>query len=144
MNLLFFLERNTVLILFHYYYWYLYSNLWFIFQVTYRADSLVLDFLKLAQDGNPLFSVIGELEWKCRDIGPGNPLAFKDNGEKNFMVRTFNLACILFFRLFYIKNTDFNGFFFWDTTFQFPILNSHFQNYWNVNYWNTTLIYKKK
>ena len=110
MNLLFFLERNTVLILFHYYYWYLYSNLWFIFQVTYRADSLVLDFLKLAQDGNPLFSVIGELEWKCRDIGPGNPLAFKDNGEKNFMVRPFNLACILFFRLFYIKNTDFNFF----------------------------------
>ena len=87
MNLLFFLERNTVLILFHYYYWYLYSNLWFIFQVTYRADSLVLDFLKLAQDGNPLFSVIGELEWKCQDIGPGNPLAFKDNeGQKNYMV----------------------------------------------------------
>ena len=58
-----------------------------LFQVTYRADSLVLDFLKLAQDGNPLFSVIGELEWKCQDIGPGNPLAFKDNeGQKNYMV----------------------------------------------------------
>lgn len=53
-------------------------------QVIYRADSLVLDFLKLAQDGNPLFSVIGELEWKCQDIGPGNPLAFK--ADDNYMV----------------------------------------------------------
>ena len=53
--------------------------------MTYRADSLVLDFLKLAQDGNPMFSVIGELEWKCQDIGPGNPLAFKS--EDNYMVR---------------------------------------------------------
>ena len=78
------------------------SNLWFISQVTYRADSLVLDFLKLAQDGNPLFSVIGELEWKCQDIGPGNPLAFKDNGEKNYMVsKQKKYLCWLFLDIFW-------------------------------------------
>jgi hypothetical protein len=56
--------------------------------VTYRADSLVLDFVKLAQDGNPLLSIIGDVEWKCRDIGPGNPLAYKaGEGGNSEMVR---------------------------------------------------------
>jgi hypothetical protein len=55
--------------------------------VTYKADSLHLDFLKLAQNGNQLISIIGELEWKCRDIGPGSPLAFKSgSGGDNYLV----------------------------------------------------------
>ena len=51
------------------------------FQVTYKADSLNLDFLKLAQNGNPMFSVIGEVEWQCRDIGPGMPLPYTSDGD---------------------------------------------------------------
>ena len=50
-------------------------------QVTYKADSLNLDFLKLAQNGNPMFSVIGEVEWQCRDIGPGMPLPYTSDGD---------------------------------------------------------------
>ena len=53
----------------------------FHFQVTYKADSLNLDFLKLAQNGNPMFSVIGEVEWQCRDIGPGMPLPYTSDGD---------------------------------------------------------------
>jgi len=55
----------------------IYMHIFITHQVTYKADSLQLDFLKLAQNGNQLISVIGEPEWKCRDIGPGSPLAFK-------------------------------------------------------------------
>jgi hypothetical protein len=50
-------------------------------KVTYKADSLNLDFLKLAQNGNPMFSVIGEVEWQCRDIGPGMPLPYTSDGD---------------------------------------------------------------
>ena len=51
------------------------------FQVTYKADSLTLDFLKLAQNGNPMLSIIGEFEWECRDIGPGMPLPYTSDGD---------------------------------------------------------------
>ena len=43
----------------------------------YTADSLTLDLLSLGRDGHGLISVIGDVEWKCRDVGPGSPLAFK-------------------------------------------------------------------
>lgn len=46
-------------------------------QVLFSADSLMLDLLKLHRTGNPLISAIGDLEWTCRDIEPGSPLAFK-------------------------------------------------------------------
>ena len=50
-------------------------------QVTYKADSLTLDFLKLAQNGNPMLSIISEFEWQCRDIGPGMPLPYTSDGD---------------------------------------------------------------
>ena len=46
-------------------------------QVVYTADSLTLDLLSLGRDGHDLVSVIGDVEWTCRDVGPGSPLAFK-------------------------------------------------------------------
>ena len=57
--------------------------------MTYKADSLHLDFLKLAQSGHQLISVIGELEWKCRDIGPGSPMAFKSGASNDNYLVTF-------------------------------------------------------
>ena len=40
------------------------------------ADSLRLDLLRLGQSGNPLVSVIGDLDWICSDIGVASPLPF--------------------------------------------------------------------
>ena len=42
----------------------------------FSADSLRLDLLRLGREDNPLVSVIGSPEWRCRDIGPGSPLAY--------------------------------------------------------------------
>ena len=42
---------------------------------------MYLDFLKLAQNGNPMLSIIGEFEWQCRDIGPGMPLPYTSDGD---------------------------------------------------------------
>ena len=55
--------------------------------MTYKADSLTLDFLKLAQNGNPMLSIIGEFEWQCRDIGPGMPLPYTSDGDSYMPVR---------------------------------------------------------
>jgi len=52
-------------------------------KVIYKADSLVLNLLNLAQSGNPLLSVIGDLEWRCRDIGPGSPLPY--TADENYL-----------------------------------------------------------
>ena len=57
----------------------------FYFQVVYKTDGLVLNMLKLAQSGNSFVTVIGELEWKCRDIGPGSPLPY--TSDESYMVR---------------------------------------------------------
>ena len=62
-------------------------NYFFSHQVTYKADSLTLDFLKLAQNGNPMLSIIGEFEWQCRDIGPGMPLPYTSDGDSYMPVR---------------------------------------------------------
>ena len=64
-----------------------YIYLFFSHQVTYKADSLTLDFLKLAQNGNPMLSIIGEFEWQCRDIGPGMPLPYTSDGDSYMPVR---------------------------------------------------------
>ena len=64
-----------------------YIYLFFSYQVTYKADSLTLDFLKLAQNGNPMLSIIGEFEWQCRDIGPGMPLPYTSDGDSYMPVR---------------------------------------------------------
>ena len=45
-------------------------------KVIYVADSLRLDLLRLGQSGNPLVSVIGDLDWICSDIGVASPLPF--------------------------------------------------------------------
>ena len=45
-------------------------------KVVYVADSLRLDLLRLGQSGNPLVSVIGDLDWICSDIGVASPLPF--------------------------------------------------------------------
>ncbi len=52
----------------------------------FSADSLRLDLLRLGREDNPLVSVIGSPEWRCRDIGPGSPLAYTADlvrGEKS-------------------------------------------------------------
>ncbi len=57
-------------------------------QVIFKADSLVLDLLRLGRDDddeNSLVSVIGEVEWGCRDIAPGSLMAYKSDlaSDKN-------------------------------------------------------------
>ncbi|TRY78356.1 hypothetical protein TCAL_01738 [Tigriopus californicus] len=48
-------------------------------EVIFKADSLVLDLLQLGLDGNPMISVIGDLQWSCQDIASGAPMAFKSD-----------------------------------------------------------------
>ena len=50
-------------------------NLSFL-KVIFVADSLRLDLLRLGRSGNPLVSVIGDLDWICSDIGVASPLPF--------------------------------------------------------------------
>ena len=76
------------------------ESLSLLFQVTYKADSLYLDFLKLAQNGNPLLSIIGEFEWQCRDIGPGMPLPYTSDGDTNLVIHLFYTKIPLEFSVF--------------------------------------------
>ena len=50
-------------------------NLSFL-KVIFVADSLRLDLLRLGRSGNPLVSVIGDLDWICSDIGVASPLPY--------------------------------------------------------------------
>ena len=59
--------------------------------MIFQADSLNLDVLQLAQDGHPLVSVIGDVEWACRDVGLGKPEAFTSD-----MVIKYNKHFFLF------------------------------------------------
>ena len=45
-------------------------------KVIFVADSLRLDLLRLGRSGNPLVSVIGDLDWICSDIGVASPLPY--------------------------------------------------------------------
>ena len=64
---------------------------------------MYLDFLKLAQNGNPMLSIIGEqLEWQCRDIGPGMPLPYTSDGDSLMVSTTYYFCTDEMFALFYL------------------------------------------
>ena len=49
--------------------------------VLYTTDTLRLDLLSLAQEGNSLMSQVGEVEWTCRDQGASQPLPFRSSSS---------------------------------------------------------------
>jgi len=49
-------------------------------KVVYTADSVILDLLALAKEGNPLMSTLGKMEWACQDIGTSHPLPYRSGG----------------------------------------------------------------
>ena len=50
-------------------------------QVEYTADSISLDLLHLAKDGNDLMTIVGNVEWQCQDILTSNPLPYISNNQ---------------------------------------------------------------
>lgn len=55
-------------------------------QVIFKADSLTMDLLRMVKQGHPLLSVVGDLEWVCRDIGPQSPLPY--TADETYLVIT--------------------------------------------------------
>ena len=47
--------------------------------VLYTTDTLSLDLLSLAQEGNSLMTQLGEVEWSCQDQDSSQPLPFRSS-----------------------------------------------------------------
>ena len=60
--------------------WILLTHFLFI-QVVYMTDTLSLDLLSLAKDGNVLMTTIGNVEWKCQNIQTSHPLPYRSSSN---------------------------------------------------------------
>ena len=49
--------------------------------VLYPTDTLRLDLLSLAQEGNSLMSQLGSVEWRCEDQASSHPLPFRSSSS---------------------------------------------------------------
>ena len=49
--------------------------------VLYTTDTLSLDLLSLAQEGNSLMTQLGEVEWTCQDQASSHPLPFRSSSS---------------------------------------------------------------
>ena len=49
--------------------------------VLYTTDTLRLDLLSLAQEGNSLMSQLGSVEWRCEDQASSHPLPFRSSSS---------------------------------------------------------------
>ena len=53
----------------------------FILQVTYRSETSVYPFSRLALSHDPNMRVIGDVSWRCNEIDYSGPIAFKTSNS---------------------------------------------------------------